>query len=84
LYDPSTIATATAALPPSADAYAGGGESNNTINTKKQDTVAHFYEKLLHLKDRMRTAEGRRMAGARHAFMEAYLAQLRAEVAQEL
>ena len=36
-------------------------------------TTAHFYEKLLLLKDRMHTNTGRRLAEARHGFMEQYL-----------
>lgn len=76
LYDSSTLATGEAALPKSKEAYAGAKTKGN------QDTVAHFYEKLLHLKGRMRTAEGRRVAEARHAFMVSFLDQLRAEVAQ--
>lgn len=77
LYDPATLATGEAALPTSKEAYAGAKAKWN------QDTVTHFYEKLLHLKDRMRTSEGRRIAAARHTFMEFFLGQLRAEVAQE-
>ena len=80
LYDPVTLASGVAALPASKEAYAGGKAPGG----KKQDTVAHFYEKLLHLKGRMRTAEGRRMAEARHVFMVGYLDQLRAEVAQDV
>ncbi len=42
-------------------------------------TINHFYEKLLFLKDRMNTTEGKRMAGLRHEFMKSYLKQFFAE-----
>ncbi|MBD2768401.1 HD domain-containing protein [Hymenobacter sp. BT664] len=42
-------------------------------------TLNHFYEKLLHLKDRLHTAEARRVAQERHAFMESYVARFLAE-----
>ena len=37
--------------------------------------ISHFFDKLLHIKDRMLTAEGKRIAQIRHAFMERYLDQ---------
>ena len=41
----------------------------------KSHTINHFHEKLLLLKDRMMTPEGKKMAQDRHAFMELYLNQ---------
>ena len=38
-------------------------------------TLNHFYEKLLHLKERLNTPAARRVAEARHAFLETFLAQ---------
>ena len=42
-------------------------------------TTAHFYEKLLLLKDRMNTNTGRRLAEERHGFMEEYLSHFLTE-----
>lgn len=47
---------------------------------KGSSSVAHFYHKLLRLKDMLKTASGRAYAARRHAFMEAFLEQLFAEV----
>ena len=42
-------------------------------------TLNHFYEKLLHLKDRLHTPAARAEAAGRQAFMEAFVAQFLAE-----
>jgi uncharacterized protein len=42
-------------------------------------TLNHFYEKLLHLQDRLHTPAARRMAARRHQFMEEFVAQFLAE-----
>jgi uncharacterized protein len=46
--------------------------------------INHFYEKLLLLQDRMNTETGKRLAAARHAFMEGYLKQFFTEWEGEL
>jgi len=38
-------------------------------------TINHFYEKLLHLRDRLHTPGARRLAEERHQFMEQFVAQ---------
>ena len=38
-----------------------------------EDSIAHFHEKLLRLKNLMNTAKGREMAESRHAFLETFL-----------
>lgn len=43
-------------------------------------TINHFYEKLLLLKELMKTGEGRKMAEQRHQFMLDYLEQFYSEV----
>lgn len=38
-----------------------------------RSTIHHFYDKLLHLKDRLNTDTARKLAERRHKFMETYL-----------
>ncbi len=47
--------------------------SKDEYKNGKSTTINHFYEKLLLLKDRMKTEKGREMAIGRHRFMEEYL-----------
>ena len=47
-------------------------------------TINHFYEKLLLLKDKMKTLSGKRIAAERHQFMEEYLKQFYSEWNGEL
>ncbi len=59
--------------------YRNAEEYRNTDGT----TINHFYEKLLLLKDQMKTPTGRQMALQRHEYMEEFLRQFYSEVGQE-
>jgi uncharacterized protein len=72
-----------------ARAFAFGGNKNRPIYNpsvnpilhdnfeqyakSKSHTINHFYEKLLLLKSKMQTVEGKKIAETRHAFMENFL-----------
>ena len=47
---------------------------------KNSTSIDHFYEKLLRLKEKMKTDGGRKIADGRHEFMKSYLQQFHAEV----
>ena len=62
-----------------ARAFAFGGEHGRSMEA----SIGHFHEKLLLLKDEMNTAEGRRIAGARHAYLEGFLEEYGKEIRGE-
>lgn len=65
--------------------FAYGGARGRPIYDPDDPTnsVQHFYDKLLRLRDGMHTAEGRRLAEERHAFMEQFLQQFWREWGEE-
>ncbi|GAC1378954.1 MAG: HD domain-containing protein [Hymenobacter sp.] len=54
-------------------------ESFQSYQQNAAPTLNHFYEKLLHLKERLNTAAAQQIAQERHAFMEGYVARFLAE-----
>lgn len=46
----------------------------------KQDTISHFYEKLLYIKDSLHTNHARHLAKGRHEFMLQFLNQINKEL----
>ncbi len=59
--------------------FAYGGEHGRSLD----DSVAHFHEKLLLLKDELNTETARRLAEPRHAFLERFLEEYKQESNQE-
>ncbi|MCF6129723.1 HD domain-containing protein [Flavobacterium sp. AS60] len=53
--------------------------SKEEYKTSESPTLNHFYEKLLLLKDKMNTSTGKKIAEARHQYMENFLSQFYAE-----
>ena len=56
--------------------FAYGGERGRSL----KDSVQHFYDKLLLLRDLMNTETAKRLAEKRHAFLEAFLKELDDEI----
>ncbi len=60
--------------------FAYGGFIGHSIyepdtNSSHKDSISHFYEKLLSLKDNMHTQTAKEIASERHEYMESYLQQ---------
>ena len=53
--------------------------SKEEYKKSEAPTLNHFYEKLLLLKDKMNTETGKKIAQARHKYMENFLSQFYAE-----
>ena len=53
--------------------------SKEEYKASEAPTINHFYEKLLLLKDKMNTENGKKIAQERHRYMENFLAQFYAE-----
>ena len=56
--------------------FAYGGEHGRTL----EQSIQHFHDKLLHLKEMMNTETAKRMAEKKHAFLCAYLEELSEEI----
>ena len=59
--------------------FSYGGEHGRPM----EESVQHFFDKLLLLKERMNTKTGRRMAEKRHDFLEIFLKEYREETDTE-
>lgn len=55
--------------------FAYGGEHGRPL----EDSIAHFHEKLLLLRDELNTETARKIAAPRHAFLEQFLAEYEKE-----
>lgn len=68
-----------------ARAFAVGGARGRPLYdpTDPTNSIQHFYDKLLKLKDGMNTPEGRRLAEHRHAVLQQFLMEFYAEWGEE-
>ena len=56
--------------------FAYGGEHGRSI----EESIQHFHDKLLLLKDELNTETAKNLAAERHAFLEAYIAEIKEEI----
>ena len=59
--------------------FAYGGRNNRSL----VESIKHFHEKLLLLKDQMNTPEAKRIAEERHKFLEDYILELYKEMGEK-
>ena len=55
--------------------FAYGGKNGRSL----EDSLQHFHDKLLLLKDEMNTAEAKRLATERHKYLEGFIAEFKVE-----
>ena len=60
--------------------FAYGGKHGKSLG----NSISHFHEKLLLLKDRLNTAKAREMAISRHAFLEEFIEHYNSENSTEV